>query len=215
MGELVCDEDLLALRLQDGTTAGGHLISGTGTVTSVATGSGLTGGPITTTGTISLSTPVTEAHGGTNQTTYTDGQLLIGNSSGNGLSKATITAGSGISITNGHGSITVAATGGGAGGGFALDAVTTGTSHTVTLASPQTITYWTSATAGAKGTTLPGAAAGNSGYLWILKTTLGNGDTHTVTPAAGTIDGQSSYSFPDNKDAIPMISDGSSNWMIV
>ena len=50
------------------------------------------------------------ASGGTGQSSYTDGQLLIGNSTGNTLAKATLTAGTGISITNGNGSITVAAT---------------------------------------------------------------------------------------------------------
>jgi hypothetical protein len=49
-------------------------------------------------------------NGGTGQTSYTDGQLLIGNTSGNTLAKGTLTAGTGISITNGAGSITVAAT---------------------------------------------------------------------------------------------------------
>ena len=49
--------------------------------------------------------------GGTGQTSYTDGQLLIGNSTGNTLTKATLTAGSGISITNGSGAITIATTG--------------------------------------------------------------------------------------------------------
>jgi hypothetical protein len=48
--------------------------------------------------------------GGTGQTTYTDGQLLIGNTTGNTLAKATLTAGTGISVTNGAGTITVAAT---------------------------------------------------------------------------------------------------------
>lgn len=51
--------------------------------------------------------------GGTGQTTYTDGQLLIGNSTGNTLAKSTLTAGSGVTITNGSGSITIAATGSG------------------------------------------------------------------------------------------------------
>ena len=50
------------------------------------------------------------SNGGTGQTTYTNGQLLIGNTTGNTLTKATLTAGSGISITNGTGSITIAAT---------------------------------------------------------------------------------------------------------
>jgi hypothetical protein len=51
------------------------------------------------------------ANGGTGQTTYTNGQLLIGNNTGNTLTKATLTAGTGISITNGTGSITIASTG--------------------------------------------------------------------------------------------------------
>jgi hypothetical protein len=50
------------------------------------------------------------ANGGTGQTTYTNGQLLIGNTTGNTLTKATLTAGTGISITNGTGSISIAAT---------------------------------------------------------------------------------------------------------
>lgn len=50
------------------------------------------------------------ADGGTGQTTYTDGQLLIGNSTGNTLTKATLTAGTGVTITNGSGSVTVAGT---------------------------------------------------------------------------------------------------------
>lgn len=52
------------------------------------------------------------ANGGTGQTSYTDGQLLIGNSTGNTLTKSTLTAGSNITITNGGGSITIASTGG-------------------------------------------------------------------------------------------------------
>lgn len=63
-------------------------------------------------GQVNLTTNVTGvlpvANGGTGQSTYTDGQLLIGNSTGNTLAKATLTAGAGISITNGSGTITIA-----------------------------------------------------------------------------------------------------------
>jgi hypothetical protein len=46
--------------------------------------------------------------GGTGQTTYTDGQLLIGNSTGNTLAKATLTGTSNqITVTNGSGTITL------------------------------------------------------------------------------------------------------------
>ena len=48
--------------------------------------------------------------GGTGQTSYTNGQLLIGNTTGNTLSKSTLTQGSNVTITNGAGTITIAAT---------------------------------------------------------------------------------------------------------
>lgn len=53
------------------------------------------------------------ANGGTGQTSYTNGQLLIGNTTGNTLSKSTLTAGSGVTITNGNGTIEISATGSG------------------------------------------------------------------------------------------------------
>ena len=62
-----------------------------------------------------LTGAVAVVNGGTGQTSYTDGQLLIGNSTGNTLAKTTLTAGSGITITNGAGSITIDATAGGGG----------------------------------------------------------------------------------------------------
>jgi len=52
------------------------------------------------------------ANGGTGQTSFTNGQLLIGNTTGNTLTKATLTAGCGVTITNGSGSITISAAGG-------------------------------------------------------------------------------------------------------
>lgn len=102
-------------------TAGSIASLAAGTVTSVAfstgtTGLSVSGSPITSSGTITLEGTLAVANGGTGQTSYTDGQLLIGNTTGNTLTKSTLTAGSGISITNGNGSITIAATGGG--GGF-------------------------------------------------------------------------------------------------
>jgi len=82
----------------------------TGGVSSVSFGStGLT--PSTaTSGAVTVAGTLSVANGGTGQTSYTDGQLLIGNSTGNTLTKATLTAGSNISITNSAGSITIAST---------------------------------------------------------------------------------------------------------
>ena len=46
--------------------------------------------------------------GGTGETSYTNGQILIGNTTGNTLVKSTLTQGLGITITNGPGTITIA-----------------------------------------------------------------------------------------------------------
>ena len=64
----------------------------------------ITGGKIS-----GLVPPLPVASGGTGQSAYTDGQLLIGNTSSGSLSVATLTAGSNVSITNGAGSITIGA----------------------------------------------------------------------------------------------------------
>jgi hypothetical protein len=66
-------------------------------------------------GSITGITDLAVADGGTGQGSYTDGELLIGNTTGNTLTKATLTAGTGISVTNGSGAITIAST---AAGGF-------------------------------------------------------------------------------------------------
>jgi hypothetical protein len=50
-------------------------------------------------------------NGGTGQSTYTNGQLLIGNNTGNTLTKNTLTPGAGIGVTNGPGLISIANTG--------------------------------------------------------------------------------------------------------
>ena len=88
-----------------------------GTVTSVAASVpsvfSISGSPITTSGTLAMTysgTALPVVNGGTGQTSYTDGQLLIGNTTGNTLTKATLTAGSNITITNSSGGITIAST---------------------------------------------------------------------------------------------------------
>lgn len=81
-------------------------------VVDVSTAQTLTNKTISLTGnTVTGTLPVT--NGGTGQTAFTDGQLLIGNTATGGLAKATLTQGTGIAITNSNGAITIAATGGG------------------------------------------------------------------------------------------------------
>jgi hypothetical protein len=91
--------------------------TGAATLTGIVKGTGV--GPLTA-GVVDLVTEVTgvlgvsnggtggllpEANGGTGETTYANGELLIGNAPG--LAKSTLTAGPNISITNGPGNITI------------------------------------------------------------------------------------------------------------
>ncbi len=91
-----------------------YYINGSSVLSSTTLGTGVTGSSLTSVGTIGTGTwqgtTIGVAYGGTGQTSYTDGQLLIGNTAG-GLSKATLTAGTGVTITNGNGSITINSTG--------------------------------------------------------------------------------------------------------
>ena len=98
-----------------GLTLTGTTFSLTAPVATTLGGTGLSSftanGAVYATSTSALTTgtlPVTA--GGTGQTSFTDGELLIGNTTGNTLAKGTLTAGAGISVTNGAGSITIANT---------------------------------------------------------------------------------------------------------
>ena len=134
-----------------------------------------------------LSTGVTGtlpvANGGTGQTSYTDGQLLIGNTTGGTLAKATLTAGSNITITNGPGSITIAASGGG--GSSALTISNKTAAYTVVSGDLGTIINCTS---GTFTVSLTAAATLGSGFnCWVWNTGTG---VITIDPnGAETIDG--------------------------
>jgi hypothetical protein len=91
-----------------------YYIGGAETLSATALGSAVVSSSLTSVGTLGTGTweadTIAAGYGGTGQTTYTDGQLLIGTTAG-GLAKATITAGDAISVTNGDGSITIAVSG--------------------------------------------------------------------------------------------------------
>jgi len=116
--------------ITDGVSTGGSYSNPTW-ITSISgsiVSGNITGNAANVTGTVAV------ANGGTGQTSYTDGQLLIGNTAG-GLSKATLTAGSNVTITNGNGTITIAATGGGGGSSTILENdQTISSNYTVTSA---------------------------------------------------------------------------------
>ncbi len=86
-----------------------YYINGASVLSSTTLGSGVTGSSLTSVGTLTMGIwqagVVATAYGGTGQSTYADGEILIGNSLTGGLAKATITSGDGLDITNGNGSI--------------------------------------------------------------------------------------------------------------
>src|SRR5205814_1267182 len=98
-GDIVLDSGVGTVRLADLTTDGVVYTSGAN-------------------GRLNSETQLNLTRGGTgltiNPATITDGQLLIGNDTANGFTLANLTAGSGISIANASGSITISQTGSGA-----------------------------------------------------------------------------------------------------
>jgi len=127
------------------------------------------------------------ANGGTGQTSYTDGQLLIGNSTGNTLTKASLTAGSGVTITPGAGSIQIAFTGPGAGSVTSVSVESAnGFAGTVaTATSTPAITLSTSITGVLKGNgTAISAATAGTDYV-VPGGALGTPSSGTLTNATG------------------------------
>lgn len=168
-----------------------NLSAGTGTVTSVSgsggtTGLTLSGGPITTAGTLTLGGTLAVANGGTGLvSTPTNGQLDIGN--GTGFTRSTLTAGTGISVTNGAGTITLANIGVTSVAGTANQITASAATGAITLSTPAafiapgsvqvttTLLQTTSAALTAAGTTQATATLAPSRYNIVTTVAAGTG----------------------------------------
>lgn len=178
-------------------TIHGGSFNGSGDVTNIiastygGTGNGFAkfSGPATTEKTFTLpnanatiltdNATVTVGQGGTGQSSFTDGQLLIGNSTGNTLTKSTLTAGTGISITNGAGSITInnTASGGTVTSVAALTLGTSGTDLSSSVANPTTTPVIT--------LNVPTASASNRGALSSTDWSTFNSKENALTFSTG------------------------------
>jgi hypothetical protein len=119
--------------------------------------------------------------GGTGQTSYVNGELLIGNTTGNTLTKATLTQGTGITVTNGAGSITVTnagVTSVAAGTGISVSAATGGVtiSSTVSGGGDYALRSFVSPTTWSK----------PAGLKQIKVTVVGAGGAGGATPAGAS-----------------------------
>lgn len=177
----------------------------------------LVGSDIATVGTITSGTwsgtTVAVNKGGTGQTSYTDGQLLIGNSSGTTLTKATLTPGANVTITNGNGSITIAAS------STATPAYTY-TSQSSTL-NPAVIGNYYLLSGASFTITLP-TAASISGQSVIFQHngtsltqvyTFNTTSSQTINGPGGTVV-SGSYAMYTNGEKLVLYSDGA-NWQVV
>jgi cytoskeletal protein CcmA (bactofilin family) len=190
----------------------------------VATGNALISGGVGVApsyGKIGLTTHVSGIlgveNGGTGQTTsYTDGQLLIGRTSTGTLSKGTLTPGQNVIISNGTGSITIAAA------NTNLGYTTGSNSGTITSSTG------TNATIPAANTTVAGLITANSqdisGAKTFTSTITGNltGNASTATSLAtaktitlaGDVSGSVSFDGSANVSMTVAVDDDSHNHII-
>lgn len=199
--------------VQFNTDGASAVPTGAGVIT-LAGGTGLTTSGAANTVTINLDTPVVVSNGGTGRATLTDASILIGDGTNpvemigpltngqlligsTGLSPvaASITAGSGIAVSNGAGSISIAVTGGGiawneiagASSGMSADnGYVSSNAGLVTLTLPVTCAFGTILNIAGKG-------AGGWRIAQNVGQTINLGATPTTTGMGGRLDSTNRY----------------------
>jgi len=185
--------------------SGAITISAVGSVNSVNVSggtSGLTfsGGPITSSGTMTMAGFLNATNGGIGFPSYADGELLIGDSVDGEFKKATLTAGTNITITNGPGTITIAATGG-SGSGNVMGPSSSGTNAIAIFADTTgkeiASTSWSIASNDLYGGA--GATSMQTGFLWIP---AASGTPTGAVSQAGTLNNRVPLFFDTNSEIL-------------
>jgi hypothetical protein len=188
------------------SATGNITVANTGVLSFSAGTTGLTPSA-STTGAITLAGTLNVANGGTGQGSYTDGQLLIGDSTGNTLTKNTLTAGAGIAISNGPGTVTIATS-----GVFVLSAPVTKTADFTVAANETWLINNKSGSTCTVTLPAPSALAGRTLYFQNYQDQFLVSASSNVVPLAGGA--ASTAILADVAGAhATVVSDGS-NWLI-
>lgn len=135
---------------------------------------------------------VSITHGGTGYSGgYANGELLIGNNTGTGWTKSTLTAGTGISITNGAGSITIAQT----------------ASTVIALG----VSPWTTAVGYNAGSTITGANCTAMGFESLNTNNMSGTDCSAFGYKSGTVNATGSHNAAFGSKALMANTSGSAN----
>ena len=138
--------------------------------------------------------------GGTGQSSYTDGQLLIGNTSTTGLDKNTLTAGANITVTNGPGTISLSS----------QEAYRTTAADTYILATDCTVEL----TSGSHNWLLPVASLVPTGKIFSFPNT--GAGVGSITPnGTDTIQGVAASANVASGTTKTIRSNGSTGWVFV
>lgn len=195
-----------------------YRIGNTQVLSATALGSSVVSSSLTSVGTITSGTwngsTIAVNRGGTGQTSYANGQILIGDSVANTLVKSTLTAGANITITNASGSITISASppgtdlsvGSNTGSELRIDS-STGNNVIIPVANSTVagiVTNGAQTIAGAKTftSTIVGSITGNAGSASILET------ARTIT-LTGDVGGVVSFNGSGNVSMNTTIQPGS------